>query len=203
MHNFNKYSVSSFNEISSIDCKFDTINKFYKDLLKLNDVKSQNKNTKQKKTVLKNASCMINVYKKEYEQFFENKDENRRKKHDYKNLKDFSYQVDKVNKVDVAEKEDEDVTDQKLPLWIKVPKSRFNDIKDVITRSHESRSMTSIGKRKITLKNAEKLLQCIISGKIDKKEVRKMYNSIADDLNKLNRLELTEPREKNCLVLNS
>ena len=48
MHNFNKYSVSSFNEISSTDSKFDAINKFYKDLLKLNDVKSQNKNTKQK-----------------------------------------------------------------------------------------------------------------------------------------------------------
>ena len=26
-HNFNKYSVSYFNEISSIDSKFDTINK--------------------------------------------------------------------------------------------------------------------------------------------------------------------------------
>ena len=49
VHNFNKYSVSSFNEISLIDCKFDTRTKFYKDLSKLNDVKSQNKNTKQKK----------------------------------------------------------------------------------------------------------------------------------------------------------
>ena len=49
VHNINKYSVSSFYEISSIDSKFDTINKFYKDLLKLNDVKSQNENTKQKK----------------------------------------------------------------------------------------------------------------------------------------------------------
>ena len=49
VHNINKYSVSSFNEISSIDSKLDTINKFYKDLLKLNDVKSQNENTKQKK----------------------------------------------------------------------------------------------------------------------------------------------------------
>ena len=49
VHNFNKYSVSSFNEILSIDSKFDTINKFYKDFLKVNDVKSQNKNTKQKK----------------------------------------------------------------------------------------------------------------------------------------------------------
>ena len=44
VNNFNEYSVSSFNEISSIDSKFGTINKFYKDLLKLSDVKSQNKN---------------------------------------------------------------------------------------------------------------------------------------------------------------
>ena len=40
VHNFNKYSVSSFNEMSSINSKFDTINKFYKDILKLNGVKS-------------------------------------------------------------------------------------------------------------------------------------------------------------------
>ena len=61
VHNFNKYSVSSFNEILSIDPKFDTINKFYKDLLKLNDVKSQNKITKQKKkknNCVKNASLL-------------------------------------------------------------------------------------------------------------------------------------------------
>ena len=50
----------------------------------------------------------IDMCKKEYEQVFENKDENWRKKYDYKNLKDFSYKVDKVNKADVTEKEDED-----------------------------------------------------------------------------------------------
>ena len=48
VHNFNKYSVSSFNEISSIDSKFNTINTFYKDLLKLKDVKSPNEITRQK-----------------------------------------------------------------------------------------------------------------------------------------------------------
>ena len=62
VHNFNKYSVPSFDEISSIDSKFDTINKFYKDVIKLHNVKSQNENTKQKKiiiiTVLKNASLI-------------------------------------------------------------------------------------------------------------------------------------------------
>ena len=156
MHKFNKYIVSSFNEISSVDPKFDTINKFYKDLFKLNDVKSQNKITKQKKiTVLKNASLLYNkwidVYKKEYEHIFENKGENIRKKYDYKNLKDLSYQVDEVNKADVTEKQDEDGTDQELPPWTKVPKSRLNEIKDVITRGNESKLMTGLEKcRKVT-----------------------------------------------------
>ena len=36
MHNFNKYSLPNFNGISSTDSKVDTINKFYKDLVKLN-----------------------------------------------------------------------------------------------------------------------------------------------------------------------
>ena len=121
----------------------------------------------------------------------------RKKKHDYKNLKDLGYQVDKVKK-DEAEKvkEDEYQTDQKLPPWIKVPKSRFNEIKDAITRSNESRLMTSIGKKKITLKKAEKLLEDIISGKIDKKECIKSYNSIANDANRLKGLELAEPRKE-------
>ena len=58
VHNFNKYSVSSFNKILSINSKLDTINKFYKDLLKLNDVQSPNEIKKQKKiTVLK--KCII------------------------------------------------------------------------------------------------------------------------------------------------
>ena len=82
MHNFNKYNVPNFNQISSIDCKFDTINKFYGDLLKLNAVKRQCQ--KQKKCVLKNASLfyyeLINMYKKEYEQVFESEDEGWRKK---------------------------------------------------------------------------------------------------------------------------
>ena len=49
VNNFNKYSVPSFNEISSIDSKFDTISKFYKDIAKLISVKSKYENTKQQK----------------------------------------------------------------------------------------------------------------------------------------------------------
>ena len=49
VHNFNKYNVPNFNEISSTDNKFDTINKFYSDFLKSNAVKSRSENKKQKK----------------------------------------------------------------------------------------------------------------------------------------------------------
>ena len=134
---------------------------------------------------------------------FENKDEKWRKKHDYKNLKDFSYQVDEVNKADVTEKEDGDETDQELPPWIKVPKSRFNEIKDVITGANESKLMTRLEGRNITLKNAEKLLEGMISGKISKKKARDMYNDIAEDVNKVNKLKPTESRKEWCLFLNS
>ena len=48
-HNFNKYSLSNLNEISSINSKFDTINKFYEDLVKLNNIRNKNENAKQKK----------------------------------------------------------------------------------------------------------------------------------------------------------
>ena len=131
------------------------------------------------------------MYKKEYEQVFENKDESWRK-----NLKDFGCQVDEVYKADVTEKEDEDETDQELTPWIKVPKSRINEIKDVITRPNESKLMARLEKRNITLKNAEKVREGIISGKINQKKVKDMYNNIAEDVNKLNKLKPTESRKK-------
>ena len=59
-HNFDKYSVPRFNLISSIDSKFDTINKFYKDFIKLKELQSQNENTKQKQLiVLKMHHCFM------------------------------------------------------------------------------------------------------------------------------------------------
>ena len=91
--------------------------------------------------------------------------------------------ADKANKVDVPEKADEDKTDQELPPWIKVTKSRSNEIKDVITRGNESKLTTRLGKRNITLKDAKKLLEdvkidkkekkLLEDGKIDKKEAKK------------------------------
>ena len=110
-----------------------------------------------------------------------------------------------MNKADVTEKqnEDEDETDQELPPWIKVSKSRFNEIKDVITKANESKLMTKLEGRNITLKRAEKLLEGIISGKIDWKKGKDIFNNIAEDANKLNKLKPTESRKKCCLFINS
>ena len=98
--------------------------------------------------MLKNATQLYNkwidIYKKGYEQVFETKDEDWSKKNDYKHLKNFRYQVDKVNKADVTEKEDKDETDRELPPWIKVTKSRFNEIRDVITRANGSKLINRI-----------------------------------------------------------
>ena len=79
-----------------------------------------------------------------------------------------------------------------------MPKTRFNE-----SKSNESRLMTSKGKRKIMLKNEEKLLEGIISRQIDEKEAIKMYNSIVNDADELNRLELTKPRKKCFQYLSS
>ena len=90
---------------------------------------------------------MINIYKKEYEQAFKNKNENWRKTHDYKNLKDFSIQLDEVKK-DEADDEIDDERDQELLPRIKVTKSRFNEIRDAITKANESKLMTRLKKKK-------------------------------------------------------
>ena len=57
------------------------------------------------------------------------------KKHDFENLKEFSYQIDKAVKADVTEN-DEDKTDQELSSWVKVTKSSFDEMKDLITKSN-------------------------------------------------------------------
>ena len=66
----------------------------------------------------------------------------------------------------------------------------------MITRANESKLITRLEKRYILLKNAEKLLEDVISGKINKKKVKNMYNNIAEDVNKLNKLKPTASRKK-------
>ena len=66
----------------------------------------------------------------------------------------------------------------------------------MITRANESKLITRLEKRYILLKNAEKLLEDVIIGKINKKKAKNMYNNIAEDVNKLNKLKPTASRKK-------
>ena len=174
VRNFNKYNVPNFNEISSIVSKFDTINKFYKDLLKLSVVKSRSENKKQKKIgVLKNASVLyyelINMYKKEYEQVFEVKDEDWMEKHDYKNLKDLNHQVDKVNKADKEKKDEDkaDKTDEELLPWIE-PKDEFNKLKNRNLSVKDNKLKTGTDKYLYDFSYTKELIRYIANNKITK-----------------------------------
>ena len=70
-HSFYKYRLSEFNKISSIDSKFDTIEKCYKDFITLTDVDAEPENIEHKLVVLnkvpKSYDNLIKEYKKVYE----------------------------------------------------------------------------------------------------------------------------------------
>ena len=59
VHNFNQCSLPNVNEISSIDSKFDTINKFYIDLVKLNNVKSRDDKKQKKSRCVKRCNTTL------------------------------------------------------------------------------------------------------------------------------------------------
>ena len=75
-------------------------------------------------------------------------------------------------------------------------KSRFDKIKDVITKGNENGLVTKIGKRRITLSDKKELVEGISSGKIGEDKARKMYCNIANDANSLKKLNATETRKK-------
>ena len=90
--------------------------------------------------------------KKKY-QIFKSKNNNWRIKHDHKNCVYLDYQPDQPQ--------------QLIPKWVKVTKSRFDEIKSITT---ENRKKTIIDKKEITLDNPEKLVGDIVSGKVNKKK---------------------------------
>ena len=142
VYSFNKYSLPNFNKITSVDSKFDIINKFYEDFNKLKGVKVKKK---------------IEIWniKGEYDPIFKRKDKKLRLKHIYDNLKDLDYWPDQLQP-------------DKLQLLkpIKVSKERFNDILSTVTEAKKI-IKTSIAKTEYTLRCAESLLKGISSEKID------------------------------------
>ena len=169
VHNSDKYSVPSFNEISPLDSKFDTLNKFYKDFEKLKGAKSQTKERKQKRiTVLRNTFMIYDVFVRIY----------KKRRLDVKM---------KTGGKTWFKNQPQQSDHSILPTLVKAAKSRFNEIQSIITEAKKIRLVTTINKKFITLNDGEKLLESIISGKNYKSEAREMYNDIADGANAMNR----------------
>ena len=71
-HNFYKYRLSKFSQISSIEYKFDTLEMFYRDFTSSKFLKAKKERVNHKSTVLRNAWNLYNneltlEYKKAYE----------------------------------------------------------------------------------------------------------------------------------------
>ena len=100
-HSFYKYRLSEFNKISSIDSKFDIIEKCYKDFISLTDVDAEPENIEHKLVVLNKVSKiydnLIKEYKKVYERESKNyKSDSWKHKYDPQNLKALDYQSVKL-----------------------------------------------------------------------------------------------------------
>ena len=177
--NFNKYNVSNFDKITSVDSQFDVLKGFHKEFIKLKGVKSKYDNTKQKKITMLNHALLlydelISIYKKEYNQIFKSNDKQLRVKHYYKNLKGSDYQPDELQPDGLQ-------PDQLvLPAWVKVTKNRFNEIQSIITEAKRNKLKISGDGKEFTLDNAESSLKGITSGKIDGSEFKRKYNNVID-----------------------
>ena len=89
-----------------------------------------------------------------------------------------------------------------LPKWIKVSEKRFNEILSTVTEAKNNRFKTNVDGREITLDNTQSLLKGIGSGKMNKREFKKKYNNIVDDVEKiLNRPKHTRSQDKMVKIL--
>ena len=70
----------------------------------------------------------------------------------------------------------------KLPNWVNVGKERFNEMLSTITKAKSDNLKTNVDGREITQVNAESLLNCIGSVKINGSEFKREYNNIVNDV---------------------
>ena len=147
-HSFYKYRLSEFNKISSIDSKFDIIEKCYKDFISLMDVDAEPENIEHKLVVLNTVSKLYGDLIKEYKQVYEreyknDKSDSWKQKYDPKNLKALDYQSFKLERKSLSDEDRSDIKQStqlkqlnlneiSKPLWINLSREDFNSlIKDV------------------------------------------------------------------------
>ena len=147
-HSFYKYRLSEFNKISSIDSKFDIIEKCYKDFISLMDVDAEPENIEHKLVVLNKVSKLFDDLIKEYKQVYERESKNDKSdswklKCDPRNLKTLDYQSVKLERKSLPDEDRSDVkqptqlkqlnlNEVSKPLWINLSREDFNSLaKDV------------------------------------------------------------------------
>ena len=136
-HSFYKYRLSEFNRISSIDSKFDIIEKCYKDFISLMDVDAEQENIEHKLVVLNTVSNLYGDLIKEYKQLYERESKND-KSDSWKNKFDpLDYQSVKLERKSLPDEDRSDIkqpmqlkqvnlNEISKPLWINLSREDFN-----------------------------------------------------------------------------
>ena len=121
-HNFYKYRLSKFSQISSIESKFDTLGVFYRAFVSLKSLEAKTKeNTDHKFVVLNNAFYRYDNLIKEYKKVYErepmgDKNYSWKQKYSPENLKALDYQTVTLETKSLS---DEGRSDIKQPMQLK------------------------------------------------------------------------------------
>ena len=124
---------------------------------------------------MKNVDELYKKYYNDYKSDFDTNNElteNKKKKCNFKN-----FELDNI----ISTKSDK----LKLLKWIKVSKTRFNEILSIITEAKNNGLKVNVDGEEITLDKAESLLKGINSKKVNIHEFREKYNDIVKDVEKI------------------
>ena len=89
-----------------------------------------------------------------------------------------------------------------LPEQVKVSEERFDKILSAVTKAKIDGLKTNADGREITLDNAESLLKDLGDGILDRREFKKKYSNIADDVEAIvNKSPITRSQSKMVEIL--
>ena len=182
-HSFEKYKLGKSNKIPSIESKFDTAEKSYRDFFKLMDLDTEAENINHENVVLNDVSTLYDNLIKEYTKVYgreskNNKSDTLEQKYDPKNLRALepvklkTKSLSGENRTDIKQPtqfKQLKLNEIQKPLWIKMTRKDFDLlIKDVVDNLDNEDYKTKEGGNKYDLKNAGKLLLEIIAKKFSK-----------------------------------
>ena len=89
-----------------------------------------------------------------------------------------------------------------LSKWVKVSKQTFNEILSTVTKAKREGLKANADGREITLDNAESLLKDLGDGILDRREFKKKYSNIVDDVEAIvNKSPITRSQSKMVEIL--